>query len=707
MSGQIFNMLQAREMEQGPFSQNITPVSTEGVWVNWRVARDDDNIAWLLMDKTDTSTNVLSQDVLRELGEILKQLKNKKPKGLVLRSAKAGNFCVGADINEFTNIDDSTDLMANLKAAHAVADRLAKLPWPTIAVIHGTCFGGGLELALCCRYRLALPGAQLGLPEIQLGLHPGLGGTARLTHLINPIEAMTMMLTGKPVRHGKAKALGLVDAIVEERHLGKVVSAAMNGKIARHKQGWKGRLLNSRFARQKAAGKMREKAAAKAPPQHYPAPKALIALWEQHGGNSRKMRREEMKSFATLLPGETTQNLIRVFFLREKLKRLGRNGPGRNDNPAVNHVHVVGAGTMGGDIASWCALQGLRVSLYDPQSDMIAKAVNKARELCQHKHLSSGETRNLLDRLVPDFKNRGASQAQIVIEAVPEKIEIKEKVYAELEPLLKPGAILATNTSSIPLEKLRQSLKDPGRLLGLHFFNPVAQMQLIEIVQHDAVDSSALQLAHGFAGQISRLPVPVSSAPGFLVNRALTPYLLEAIMLLDQGMAAETIDRVALDFGMPMGPIELADQVGLDICLGVADMLRERLQGDIPQVPEWLRQKVKEDHLGRKSGEGLYTWEKNQPRKKGNPPAAKPDTLDRLILPMLNACMACLREGVIDDEDLLDGAMIFGTGFAPFRGGPMHYAHTRGFGNIVDTMNTLTEQYGTRFAPDAGWTAQL
>ena len=705
MTTQTYDILKTREIELGPFLRepNGSMIETSREWSHWHLERDANNVAWLLLDKKDTATNVLSRDVLEQLGEVLKHIKNDMPKALVLRSAKASNFCVGADINEFQQLDAAP--IDQLKAAHAVADKLAAFPCPTIAVIHGSCLGGGLELALCCNYRLAVPGAQLGLPEILLGLHPGLGGTSRLTHLINPIEAMTLMLTGKTITHQKAKSLGLVDKVVEERHIAGAVEAILKKKLSPHKQKLTERIMNSAVVRRRASDKMRTKSAEKAAPEHYPALNALIALWEQYGGNAGKMRREEIKSFAQLITGATAQNLIRVFFLRENLKRLSRSANLETDTTeSVQHVHVIGAGAMGGDIASWCALQGFMVTLHDRQPEVLAGAIGRAGNLCQKKRLSEGETRSVLDRLVPDFRNVCVAHADLIIEAVPEKIDIKQQVYREIEPQLRAGALLTTNTSSIPLEKLAEGLAHPERLVGLHFFNPVAKMQLVEVVHHAGADAEVLRRVRQFVGQISRLPAPVSSAPGFLVNRVLTPYLIEAIVLMDQGMKPESIDRVALDFGMPMGPIELADQVGLDICINVADMLRERLDAALPEVPEWLRKKVEAGDLGRKSGRGIYTWDKDTPHKADNPPAAEIDTLDRLILPMLNTCAACLREGVVDNEDIVDGAMIFGTGFAPFRGGPMHYAHSRGFTEISTTLQNLTEQHGARFTPDPYWT---
>lgn len=709
MTDTIYSVLSARRTQLGPFkdaeAEGDASVTSSDQWDNWQLARDDNGVAWLLMDKKDSSVNVLSEDVLRELDGILDQLYENRPKGLVIRSAKASSFCVGADIKEFRNLENEEEVEKKLGKAHAIVQKLVDLPCTTIAVIHGQALGGGLELALCCGYRLAVPGSSLGTPEIMLGIHPGLGATGRLIELIDPLAAMTMMLTGKPSRDKKAKAQGLVDALVEERHLENAIEAALAGKLKQRNNGWRAKLFKISAVRQFIGKKMRAQAAKKAPPKHYPAPEALISLWEDHGDDPKEMLKHEIKSFARLLVSETSRNLVRVFFLREKMKSLTNiKEKDEKQRPApIKHIHVIGAGAMGGDIAGWCALKGLRVTLSDTQPNMIAEAIGKATKLCKKKRLSSADTRDVLDRLIPDFNNLGIGQADMVLEAVPEKTEIKHKVYAEVEPKLKDGAILATNTSSIPLEKLQEGLQDPSRLVGVHFFNPVAMMELVEIVQHSMVSEATLERARLFVGQISRLPAPVTSAPGFLVNRALTPYLVEALVLLDEGVPAESIDRVALDFGMPMGPIELADQVGLDICLGVADMLRDRLDTDMPDSPEWLRKKVEDGDLGRKTSKGLYEWKDGKPEKKYDTRTAPEDTLDRLVLPMLNACVACLREEVITDTELLDGAMIFGTGFAPFRGGPMNYAHKRGYDDIKKRLESLSEKYGERFKPDEGW----
>ncbi len=381
----------------------------------------------------------------------------------------------------------------------------------------------------------------------------------------------------------------------------------------------------------------------------------------------------EKTSFARLMVTPTAQNLIRVFFLRDEMKKLAGSGN------KVAHVHVIGAGAMGGDIAAWCANEGMRVTLADMKAEPIAAAIKRAAELFGKIIRKPTEVRDALDRLVPDMGGEGVRNADLIIEAVPEKLELKQKVYAGLEPRMKPGAILATNTSSIPLQDLRTTLQRPERLLGLHFFNPVSRLQLVEVVSHDGTDPGLLKEAMAFVGAIDRLPLPVKSSPGFLVNRALTPYMLEAMVMLDERIEQRLIDQAAEKFGMPMGPIELADQVGLDICLDVGDMLRSKFGDQLPPTPAWLREKVAKGELGRKTGKGFYTWKDGKAEKAPMPetgPRVTDEMIDRLVLPMSNVCVACLREGIVDNADVVDGAMIFGTGYAPFRGGPLNYART-------------------------------
>src|ERR1700742_4798670 len=637
---------------------------------------------------------------MEEFDKVLGELESQRPAGLVVRSAKKSGFIAGADVNEFRGATDAGMVEGRIARAHAVIDRLEALRVPSVAVIHGFCLGGGLEVALACQSRIAIDGARFGFPEVMLGLHPGLGGTARFTRLVNPVQAMTLMLTGRTIDARRAKSLGLVDAIAQERHVKNAVKDAVFGRLKRARPGVLNSILNSGAARGFLASRMRREAAKSAPAEHYPAPYGLIDLWEKHGGDKAAMLAAEKSSFAHLMVTPTAQNLIRVFFLRDQMKKQAGSGN------KIEHVHVIGAGAMGGDIAAWCANQGLKATLADMKPEPIAGAIKRAADLFGKIIRKRTEVRDALDLLVPDLDGEGVRTADLIIEAVPEKLELKQKVYAGIEPRMKAGAILATNTSSIPLQDLRTTLAKPERLLGMHFFNPVSRLQLVEVVSHDGTDAQLLKEALAFVGAIDRLPLPVKSSPGFVVNRALTPYMLEAMVLLDEKVDKVTIDRAAEKFGMPMGPIELADQVGLDICLAVGDMLRSKFGDLLPPTPAWLRDKVAKGELGRKTGRGFYVWKDGKADKGAGPSSSAAPTaemIDRLVLPMSNVCVACLREGIVDNADVVDGAMIFGTGYAPFRGGPLNYARTRGVDDVVATLRRLEEKFGGRFAPDAGW----
>jgi len=694
MDSKIMDVLGDRVLELGPKPE------AGGPYRHFKLTRDADGIAWLLFDREGASANTLSADVMAEFDTVLAALESQRPTGLVIRSAKPSGFIAGADVNEFRGATDPGPVETSIGRAHAVVDRLEGLKVPTVAVIHGFCLGGGLEVALACQSRIAIDGARFGFPEVLLGLHPGLGGPARFTRLVNPMQAMTLMLTGKTIDARKAKSLGLVDAVTQERHVRNAVKDAVFGRLKRARPGVLVALLNLGPVRGLLASRMRAEAAKAAPQEHYPAPYALIDLWEKHGGDKAAMLSAEKTSFAHLMVTPTVQNLIRVFFLRDQMKKTAGSGN------SIGHVHVIGAGAMGGDIAAWCANQGLRVTLADMKPEPIAGAIKRASDLFGKIMRQRTDIRDALDRLVPDLDGEGVRNADLIIEAVPEKLELKQKVYAGLEPRMKAGAILATNTSSIPLQDLRTTLARPERLVGLHFFNPVSRLQLVEVVSHDGSDPQMLKEALAFVGAIDRLPLPVRSSPGFLVNRALTPYMLEAMVMLDEKIDKLAIDAAAEKFGMPMGPIELADQVGLDICLAVGDMLRSKFGDLLPPTPAWLRDKVAKGELGRKSGKGFYIWKDGKADKAPGSSSSMPPTpemIDRLMLPMSNVCVACLREGIVDNPDTVDGAMIFGTGYAPFRGGPLNYARARGAENVASTLRALAQKFGGRFTPDAGW----
>lgn len=697
-------MTQAKKMDVLATLQSyqVTAWSTierEGDWQHWQL-RPDGEVVWLIFDRADSAVNVVDETVLLELKSIVEQLRNRSFKKLILTSAKRSGFCAGADIGMFRGMSDQALAVEKLRQAHEVVDSLESLNCFKLALIEGNCLGGGLELALACDYRIAVKGSRLGFPEVQLGLHPGLGGTFRSCELLGSKQALPLMLTGRSLRAPAAKSLGLVDEVVEQRH----AQSAVLGRDGKRSSdgGWTQRLsslLESAPARQLLAAFMEKQTAKKVSRSHYPAPFQLIELWRDHGGDRRAMQRAEIDSFAQLVTSDEGQNLVRVFFLREALKAQ----IGESPSLAIKHVHVIGAGAMGGDIAVWAAYCGLIASVSDRSPEMIASTMARAADLAGRKRLRGSQRQAFFDRLIPDPSGISLPQADLIIEAVPEKLAIKQAVYAEVEKVMKPTAILATNTSSIPLESLRECVSCPDRFIGMHFFNPVSKMQLIEVVEHDQVSSETRNAITAAVGSLDRLPVPVKSYPGFLVNRVLTPYLLEAMVMLDEGVEAEALDAAAVKFGMPMGPVELADQVGLDVCVAVAETLHDSFDHPLPAVPSWVMDKINAGDLGKKSGKGLYEWEKGKPKKSGEISASVEQTTDRLVMPLLNTAMECLRKGIVADAQVLDGALIFGTGFAPFRGGPLHYAKQRGVDDIVRVLQSLQQTHGPRFTPDPGW----
>ena len=364
---------------------------------------------------------------------------------------------------------------------------------------------------------------------------------------------------------------------------------------------------------------------------------------------------------------------------------------------------MVGAGVMGGDIAAWSALRGFTVTLQDRELELIEPALQRAHELFEKRLRDPAKVEAATARLTADVAGDGVAQADVVIEAIFESLEAKSELYARLEPRMKPGAILATNTSSIVLEALAAHLAEPRRLAGLHFFNPVPQMPLVEIIHSEATDPAVLQTAIAFTRRLDKLPVPCRSAPGFIVNRVLMPYLHEAMYAAQQGVPIAVIDEAAVAFGMPVGPIELTDVVGLDVAAHVGEIIASELGRPGPDLTR-LRELIALGKLGRKSGAGFYLWRDGKPVKSAAAAEAAPrELIDRLILVLVNECVACLREQIAEDTDLIDAAVIFGTGFAPFRGGPLTYARSRGIAAVVERLEELATRYGTRFQPDSGW----
>lgn len=667
---------------------------------HWRLETDADKVLWLYFDKQNATVNTMDREVMEELSTIVDGLKNNADcKGVILASAKKNGFIAGADISQFTKFTDVNEAEKLLRHGQMIFDKLEALNKPTVAMIDGFCVGGGLELALACRYRVVedSPKTRLGLPEVTLGIHPGWGGSVRLPRLIGAPQAMDLILSGRTVIGKVAAKMGFVDVAVPKRHLVKAAKYYVLEQPKPHQATFIQDLTNKQPARLLLSKYLRKQLTAKINPKYYPSPFEVVNNWEQVGVVGDDAMQMEAKTCAKVFFSDTCRNLVRVFFLQERMKGLAKDS-----HFSPKHVHVIGAGTMGGDIAAWCALQGMHVTLQDREPKFIAPAIKRAYDLFKGKLKENYLVQKAMDRLVPDVAGYGVERADVIIEAIFEDLHTKQALFKSLESRAKPQAILATNTSSIPLDEINTVLQTPERLVGIHFFNPVAKMQLVEIVEGNKTDPSIVEKAIGFVRKIDRLPLPVKSSPGFLVNRILMPYLLEAVAMLDEGIPALIIDKAMVNFGMPMGPVTLADTVGLDVCLSVAKYLSKYM--DTP-VPAKLIELVEKGKLGRKSGEGFYQYKRGKQVLPSGVTYDKPleDISDRLVLRMLDEAFACLREGVVSDGDLLDAGMIFGTGFAPFRGGPINYAKTKGIAELFQQYVRQREALGDKVSKIQSW----
>ncbi len=623
-----------------------------------------DGITWVTINRVGEKMNTLAQSVLAEFNLLLDEFERNPPQAVVFASGKASGFIAGADVGEFTAFSDIEGIKAIVKSGYDVFDRLAAVKYPTLALIDGVCLGGGLEFALACRYRVAIdsPSTRMGLPEVMLGIVPGWGGMKRLPKLVGLPAALDMMLTGKTIDPRRAKKMGLVTESVPVRVAENTAIGVLKALPAAQKLPFFLNISQKKPFRGLVINKARAQVAKKAREAHYPAPYVILDMVDKHDGDPFGAPDSDPHSMVSLINHPTAGNLIRVFGLQERLKSLGKKSLFE-----AKHVHVVGAGVMGGDIAAWCAFRGLTVTLQDQNAERLAPAMGRAAKLFSEKLRDPLRARDAQDRLIPDVAGDGVARADVIIEAIFENLEAKQSLFKALESRAKPSCILASNTSSIPLEQIATVMQDPTRLVGIHFFNPVPKMMLVEIVQGKRTQQAIMEASTAFAKQIDKLPLPVKSAPGFLVNRILAPYMLEAMKCVEEGIAPEVIDEAALAFGMPMGPIELVDTVGLDVAYAVG----KEVAPHVP-APAKLQQLVEGKSLGKKTGKGYYNWVDGKPQKQsaGTVPAG---LSDRLLKPYLEEAKKALAEGVVDDADLLDAGAIFATGFAPFRGGPMHY----------------------------------
>jgi len=667
---------------------------------HWKTELRHDGVLVVSFDREGESANTFNQSALIELDTLIERIALEPPKGLILRSAKDKGFIAGADIREFQEFDRKGTVSDSIRRGQTIFQRIADLPFPTVAAIHGFCMGGGTEISLACTYRVASndPSTKIGLPEVLLGIFPGWGGSARLPQLVGAPAAMDMMLTGRKLSATAARAIGLVDKVVDPVGLIEAAATlALKGTERPFKQRFMAWITNTWPVRQFLAPKLAQMTARKARKEHYPAPYALIETWRRSAGQTIRARLDaERKAVVKLAGTPAARNLARAFLVQERLKNLGGKDHG------IQRVHVVGAGVMGGDIAAWAAFKGFQVTLQDREQRFIDPAMKRAEELFAKRVKDDAKRSEVAARLVSDLDGNGLADADLLIEAIIEKSEAKRELYAAVEPRMKADALLTTNTSSIPLDDLRGHIARQGRFAGLHYFNPVAMMPLVEIIRHDGMDPATEKRLAAFCRAIDKTPVPVKGTPGFLVNRVLFPYMLEALTAYSEGIPAPTIDAVAKKFGMPMGPIELVDTVGLDVGASVGAELAPFLGLSIPPA---LATPPEAGKRGKKDGQGIYRWENGKPQKPEIPADYKaPDDLeDRLILPFLNEAVAVLHDGVVEDADMLDIGVIFGTGFAPFRGGPIQHIRDTGVEPLLERLKALQAKYGDRFAPRPGW----
>ncbi|HWL61485.1 MAG TPA: 3-hydroxyacyl-CoA dehydrogenase NAD-binding domain-containing protein [Steroidobacteraceae bacterium] len=670
----------------------------------WQYRQDPDGIGVLTLDVPGKSANTLSAAVLEDLARVLDGIERAPPKGLLIRSGKPGGFIAGADINEFLTFGSREGALQAVLRGQRLFDRLAALPFPTVAVIQGYAVGGGMELVLACTYRVGIDDGKLalGLPEVQLGIHPGFGGSVRSVELVGVRRAMDMMLTGKNIRGTRARQMGLIDALVPAEQADQAARQLLLRRPPRHRPPLTERVLSWPGVRGFIAPALERQVAARVRREHYPAPYAIVDLWKAHGARGRAAYEAEAQSISSLFDHPTTRNLIRVFQLQDRLKGIGAKAAG--SAPRISHVHVVGAGLMGGDIAAWCALRGYTVSLQDRGMQYVEPALARAAELFGKRAHDAADRAAMAERLVADVEGTRVPDADLVIEAIFENLEAKRALYATLLPRMKPTAVLATNTSSLVLESLAEGMADASRFVGLHFFNPVAQMPLVEIIEGPSTSATTMAAAAAFVRRIDKLPLPCRSAPGFLVNRVLIPYMQEGMIAVEQGIPPEVVDAAATRFGMPMGPIELSDVVGLDVCKHVGEIIGAAI-GRTPPLPlHRIESLVAAKQLGRKSGQGYYRWVEGKAVKQPvDESAVSAELTDRLILTMVNECVAARRLGLVADADLVDAGVIFGAGFAPFRGGPLHWARAEGTAALRGRLERLLLQHGSRFTPDPGW----
>ena len=681
-----------------------------------------DRLATLTFDSPDRKLNVFTRPALQELERVIEELAGRRDIGcLILLSGKPGGFIAGADVEEIARVTDPVEAEAGSRVGHRLFSAWESLPFPTVAAIRGVCLGGGLEISLASTYRVASdrPDTKMGLPEVRLGILPGWGGSTRLPRLIGIAESLDLILTGKTVVGRKALKLGLIDALLPDaRFLDQVRDFALArlDKPRKEEGGidLKEILLEKNPFGRKVLFDQARKKTLETTHGHYPA--ALRAIEVVRVGIEDGPRAgfdAEARAVAELATSKTAKNLIHVFGLTEEVKKE-KGLPGAEPRE-VKSTAVLGAGVMGGGIAQLISAEtNLPVRMKDVRDEALASGMQHAAQLfdkaVERRRLTTPEARHKMALLLPTLDYSGFQRVDLVIEAIVENMGVKQAVFAETAQHVPEGAVLASNTSSLSVGGIGSKTPHPERVVGMHFFNPVHKMPLVEVIAPEGADPAAVNTVFAFTRKLGKTPILVKDAPGFLVNRLLMFYSVEALWLLDEGYKIEDLDRVMVDWGMPMGPMALTDEVGIDVATKVAHILHEAFSDRLP-LPAWLDKAPESGRLGAKNKKGFYRYEGRE-RKEPDPAVypllglqprvESPDPgmiADRMVLPMVNEAARCLEEGVVRSAGDLDLALIFGTGFPPFRGGLCRWADQEGLGRIIATLERFESAVGDRFRP--------
>jgi 3-hydroxyacyl-CoA dehydrogenase/enoyl-CoA hydratase/3-hydroxybutyryl-CoA epimerase len=680
---------------------------------------DPNGIVHVVFDRPDDKVNLLTPEILEDLGELLDSVRGREDvRGVLFKSAKKGSFIAGMDVEVIASFTDAFKAAEGARFGQIVFQKIADLPVPSGVAINGTCLGGGTELALACTVRVASDSkaVSIGLPETQLGIIPGFGGTQRLPRLVGLVPSLDLILSGKQLDAKRAWRTGLVDLVAPDAYLEretlKLMQSAASG-LSR-KRGLGARLIESvPVTRRLVIEKARKAAVAKARPENYPAPfRALEAIDAAFSMPLPQGLDLEARIVGELVPTRTSKNLIWIFKNRSALKR---DAGGMVALPRkIRRAAVLGAGIMGGGIAQLVADRGIPVRMKDLRGEALLTALRHAskiwRDQVDRKRLSPREMRQRLGFIAPSLDDSGLARVDIVLEAVVENLDVKQKVLASLEERISERAIFASNTSTLPISDIAARAVRPERVVGMHFFNPVHRMPLVEVIAGQRSSPEAVSTVHAFALELGKVPVVVRDAPGFLVNRILMLYFNEALRLLGEGVTIDEADSAMLAFGMPMGPFALMDEIGLDTGQHAASVLEGAFGKRIGAATPALQAIVAAGHLGKKNGRGFYLYKDGQ-RTRPDPAIAKlvpsggslalpEETLqERMVLAMVNEAAICLEDGVVREPRDIDIAMVFGTGFPPFRGGLLRSADAIGTAVLVDRLARLADAHGERFRP--------